>query len=35
MGVHLITALTDRQSYRREDGCNILRVSKLLIEQPD
>lgn len=35
MGVHLITALTDRQSYRREDGYNILRVTKLLIEQPD
>ena len=35
MGVHLITALTDWQSYRREDGCNILRVTKLLIEQPD
>lgn len=35
MGVHLITALTDRQSYRREGGCNILRVTKLLIKQPD
>ena len=35
LGVHLITALTDRQSYRREDGCNILRVSKLLENPPD
>lgn len=30
LGLHLITALTDRQSYRRADGCNILRVTKLL-----
>ncbi|MEE4144050.1 MAG: SpoIIE family protein phosphatase [Halieaceae bacterium] len=33
LGLHLITALTDRQNYRRENGCNILRVTKLL-EQP-
>ena len=30
LGLHLITALTDRQSYRRVDGCNILRVTKML-----
>jgi sigma-B regulation protein RsbU (phosphoserine phosphatase) len=30
LGVHLITALTDEQSYRRCDGHNILRVVKLL-----
>jgi phosphoserine phosphatase RsbU/P len=30
LGVHLITTLSDRQSYRREGGCNILRVTKLL-----
>ncbi len=30
LGLHLITALSDRQSYRRVDGCNILRVTKLL-----
>jgi sigma-B regulation protein RsbU (phosphoserine phosphatase) len=30
LGLHLITELTDRQSYRRADGCNILRVTKLL-----
>ena len=30
LGLYLITALTDRQSYRRVDGCNILRVTKLL-----
>jgi sigma-B regulation protein RsbU (phosphoserine phosphatase) len=35
LGVHLITALTDRQSYRREGGCNILRVTKFLIKHPD
>ncbi len=35
LGVHLITALTDRQSYRRQGGCNILRVTKLLQIQPD
>jgi sigma-B regulation protein RsbU (phosphoserine phosphatase) len=35
LGVHLITALTDRQSYRRADGCNILRVTKLRDHQPD
>ena len=28
LGVHLVTKLTDRQSYRREDGFNILRVEK-------
>ncbi|RLQ23557.1 HAMP domain-containing protein [Seongchinamella sediminis] len=28
LGVHLITRLTDRQSYRREDGHNVLRVEK-------
>lgn len=30
LGIHLITTLTDQQSYRHEDGCNILRVTKLL-----
>ena len=35
LGIHLITALTDRQSYRRADGCNILRVTKLLKKQPE
>ncbi len=35
LGVHLITALTDRQSYHRLDGCNILRVIKLLANHPD
>jgi len=35
MGVHLITALTDLQSYRREDGCNILRITKTLTKKPD
>lgn len=30
LGMHLITSLTDRQTYRREGGCNILRVVKLL-----
>ena len=30
LGVHLITSLTDRQSYHREDGCNILRIVKFL-----
>ncbi len=34
LGVHLITSLTERQSYRREQGCNILRVTKLLGNQP-
>jgi sigma-B regulation protein RsbU (phosphoserine phosphatase) len=28
LGVHLLTALTDRQDYRREDGRNILRLYK-------
>ena len=28
LGVHLVTQLTDRQSYRREDGFNVLRVEK-------
>lgn len=28
LGVHLIIQLTDRQSYRREDGHNVLRVEK-------
>ena len=35
LGVHLITALSDRQNYRRADGCNILRVTKLRDNQPD
>ena len=35
MGVHLITTLTDRQSYRREGGYNILKITKRLIKQPD
>ena len=35
LGVHLITALTDRQSYHRLDGCNILRLIKLLESHPD
>ena len=35
LGVHLITALTDRQSYHRLDGCNILRLIKLLDDHPD
>jgi anti-sigma regulatory factor (Ser/Thr protein kinase) len=35
LGVHLITALTDHQSYHRLDGCNILRVIKLLANHPD
>ena len=30
LGVHLITKLTDRQSYRRLAGRNVLRVEKLL-----
>ena len=30
LGVHLITSLTDKQSYDREDGCNILRIVKFL-----
>jgi sigma-B regulation protein RsbU (phosphoserine phosphatase) len=30
LGVHLITSLTDRQSYHREHGCNILRIVKFL-----
>lgn len=34
LGIHLITALTDRQSYRREGGCNILRVIKFLESPP-
>ena len=34
LGLHLITALSDRQSYRREDGCNILRITKLLQRAP-
>ena len=29
LGIHLITTLSDQQSYRHEDGCNILRVTKL------
>lgn len=28
LGVHLITQLTERQTYRRENNCNILRVEK-------
>jgi len=35
LGMHLITALTDRQSYRRAEGYNILRVTKLLINPSD
>lgn len=35
LGVHLITSLTDRQSYRREKGWNILQVIKLLEKQPE
>ncbi len=35
LGVHLITALTDHQSYHRADGCNILRLIKLLEHHPD
>jgi sigma-B regulation protein RsbU (phosphoserine phosphatase) len=34
LGVHLITALTDRQSYHREEGWNILRVTKSLENNP-
>jgi sigma-B regulation protein RsbU (phosphoserine phosphatase) len=30
LGVHLLTQLTDRQQYRREDGLNVLRVEKRL-----
>jgi sigma-B regulation protein RsbU (phosphoserine phosphatase) len=30
LGVHLVTALTDKQSYRREGGCNILGLVKFL-----
>jgi sigma-B regulation protein RsbU (phosphoserine phosphatase) len=30
LGVHLITRLTDRQSYRRSDGRNVLRVTRTL-----
>lgn len=30
LGVHLITTMTEQQSYRRADGCNILRVTKFL-----
>ena len=30
LGVHLITSLTDKQSYRRDGGCNILRIVKFL-----
>lgn len=30
LGVHLITSLTDTQNYRREGGCNILRIVKFL-----
>ena len=32
LGVHLITQLTDRQDYRREDGHNVLRVTRFLRE---
>ena len=35
LGMHLITALTDRQSYRRAEGYNILRATKLLIKPSD
>lgn len=31
LGLHLIEALTDAQSYRREDGQNILRVHRRLV----
>ena len=30
LGVHLITQLTDQQDYHREDGCNVLRVTRYL-----
>ena len=30
LGVHLVTQLTDEQLYRRIDGHNVLRVTKLL-----
>jgi len=30
LGVHLVTQLTDRQSYQRIDGCNLLSVEKSL-----
>jgi len=30
LGVHLITQLTDQQDYRREEGHNVLRVTKFL-----
>ena len=33
LGVHLITQLTDRQSYQRDDGYNVLRVEKDIPEQ--
>ncbi|MEH6586730.1 MAG: SpoIIE family protein phosphatase [Halioglobus sp.] len=33
LGVHLITQLTDRQSYRRDDGYNVLRVEKDIPKQ--
>ena len=30
LGVHLITQLTDQQDYHREDGWNVLRVTRFL-----
>lgn len=30
LGVHLIAQLTDRQRYERREGCNVLRVVKIL-----
>mgnify|MGYP001815297653 CR=1 FL=1 len=35
LGVHLITTMTERQSYRRTGGCNILRVTKFIANQQD
>ncbi|MEP4148884.1 MAG: SpoIIE family protein phosphatase [Halioglobus sp.] len=33
LGVHLVMQLTDRQSYRRDDGYNVLRVEKTIARQ--
>ena len=35
LGVHLITTMTERQSYRRTGGCNILRVTKFIAKPQD
>ncbi len=32
LGVHLITQLSERQAYRRDDGCNVLRIEKNLAQ---